>query len=94
MSGSSPTELMRHALGVQLRGKRWTKPYRNHYVAGGDSVRAWEELVARGLASKTREGSDLTGGDPVYAVTEEGKRHALDGIVFKRFYGYGAPRNP
>lgn len=91
---SSPNEMMRHALGVQKRGERWTKPYRNRYVAGGDSVPAWEELVTRGFARKAREGSDLTGGDPLYVVTDEGRRHALDGIVFKRVYGYGEPKNP
>jgi hypothetical protein len=85
--------MMRHALGVQDLGGRWSKPYRNHYVAGDDDVLAWEELVARGHARKTREASDLTGGFPTYAVTDEGKRHALEGITVKTRYGYGEPKN-
>ena len=35
---STPSEMMRHALGVQDYGDRWSKPYRNHFVAGGDHV--------------------------------------------------------
>ena len=91
---STANEMMRHALGVQSLGDRWPKPYRNHFVAGDDDAPAWEELVARGFARKVREASDFTGGCPMYVVTDEGKRHALDGIVFKRLYGYGEPKNP
>lgn len=91
---STPDEMMRHALGVQSYGDRWSKPYRNHYCAGDDDVPAWEELVTRGFARKVREASDLTGGCPTYAVTDEGKRRALDGLAFKVRYGYGTPKNP
>lgn len=39
---STPNDLMRHALGVQEQGDgRWSKPYRNHFVAGG----RWRCLV-------------------------------------------------
>lgn len=91
---SSKHELMRHALGVQDYGARWSKPYRNHFVAGGDAVAAWEELTAAGLATRVREGSDLTGGCPVYVVTDAGREAALAGLTFKRRWGYGRPVTP
>lgn len=81
-------DLMRHALGVQsYDGKRWKKPYRNHFVAAGDNVAAWDDLVARRLATR-REGNAITGGDPVYFVTDAGRNVALAGVVFKRRWGY------
>lgn len=98
MTTESKYALMRHALGVHeytyARGKqRFKKPYRNHFVAGGDHVAVWDQLVAEGLATK-REGNQITGGCPVYYVTDAGREAALAGLVFKRQWGYGIPANP
>lgn len=57
-------------------------------------VAVWDRLVAAGMAKRVREGNELTGGDPVYVVTDAGRAHALDGITFKRVWGYGKPVNP
>jgi hypothetical protein len=88
-------ELMRHALGVQSygAGRRWSKPYRNHFVAAGDNVAVWDGLVAKGFATK-RAGNAITGGDPVYYVTDAGREHALAGLTFKRRWGYATPVHP
>ncbi len=88
--------LMRHALGVQEQGygQRWSMPYRNHFVAGGDHAAAWRMMVDEGLATLVREGSSITGGDPMFSVTEKGRELALAGITFKRRWGYGEPTNP
>jgi hypothetical protein len=77
-------ELMRHALGVQRLGKTWSAPFRNHFVAGGDDVAAWDALVADGLAIRKSSGNELTGGDPLYMVTDAGRTVALDGLKFRR----------
>lgn len=84
-----PIELMRHALGVQRVNGRWTKPYRNHFAAGDDDVPAWDALVSAGFARKTSTGNAITGGCPLYAVTDDGRERALAGITFKRRWGYG-----
>jgi hypothetical protein len=81
-------DLMRHALGVcEYHGGRWKKPYRNHFVAGSDDVPTWDALVAAGRATRGRA-SALTGGDPVYYVTDAGRAVALAGFTFKRKWGY------
>lgn len=92
---STPAELMRHALGVQedCRG-RWSKPYRNHFVAGGKDADVWCSLAAQGMAKLTNNGNEMTGGDPLFVVTDKGREHALAGITFKRKYGHGRPTNP
>lgn len=85
-------DLMRHALGVYTcDGKRWKKPYRNHFVAGDDAVPEWEALVAAGHAQKVSNGNPITGGMPCYAVTEAGREVALAGITYKRRWGYSTP---
>lgn len=76
-------DLLRHALGVQLRGSTYSVPYRNHYVAGGD-VTEWESLCAAGLARKTNSGNVLSGVDPIYIVTKAGREVALRGIKVRR----------
>jgi hypothetical protein len=100
MGDVSGAELMRHALGVQAYvtiaskgGIRRKKPYRNHFCASGDDVPTWDALVAEGFATK-RAGNAITGGDPVYYVTDAGREHALAGLTFKRRWGYGSPVNP
>lgn len=90
-------ELMRHALGVEEHrfghSIRYTKSWRNHFVAAGDHVAIWDDLVAKGFAMR-RNGSALSGGDPIYFVTDSGREAALDGIVYKTRWGYGKPKNP
>ena len=90
---TSKYELMRHALGVHQYGSRWKKPYRNHFVAGGEDAAIWDGLVAEGLAVLARSPGPMTGGDPLYACTDEGKRVAVEGIRFARRWGYGQPVN-
>ena len=92
---TSKHELMRHALGVQERWDgRWSKPYRNHFVAGLKDAQAWRELVTEGLASGGHSRGELSDGDPVFYVTDYGQEVALAGITFKRKWGYGKPVNP
>lgn len=86
-------ELMRHALGVQSYyykrgGERWKKPNRNRFV--GESE-IWRALVVEGFAQCVSEGNEITGGEPVFIVTDEGRVRALAGIVFRRTWGYGEP---
>lgn len=81
---SDRIELMRHALGVQLRGKKWTAPYRNHFVAGAKDEQVWRELVESGHARLVRMASELTGGDPCFAVTDKGRAEALAGLKLPR----------
>ncbi len=83
--------LLRHALGVQRIGDRWRKPYRNYFVAGARDAATWRDLVSQGLARLVGEGRDVTGGDPVFVVTDKGRAVALAGIAFKRVWGYGSP---
>jgi hypothetical protein len=60
-------DVMKHALG-------WPRMYRNHFVTGpgSDDYDTWEALVAKGLATK-QAGNPLSGGDPCFFVTVEGK---------------------
>ena len=86
-------EEMRHAIGVEphpYKGDVYSAPTkRNHFVGGGSE---WDGLVAQGLATRS-EGSSLTGGDPVFRLTFLGHAHALDGIAYKKKWGYGRPTN-
>lgn len=43
--------------------------YRNYFCSAIDP--SWEDLVAKGLAER-HAGSALSGGDPIYTVTEAG----------------------
>ena len=63
-------DILRHALGLG----RSDREYRNHFVTGPGSTDYphCEALVAAGLMRRF-EGNQLTGGEPMYAVTEEGK---------------------
>ena len=73
-------DILRHALGLG----RSDREYRNHFVTGPGSTDYphCESLVADGLMTK-RPGHPLSGGDPIYTVTELG-RAALAGIVLQR----------
>lgn len=63
-------EIMRHALGLG----RGTREYRNHFVTGPGTTDYphCEALVSAGLMRR-HAGHVLTGGDPMFTVTEEGK---------------------
>jgi len=62
-------DILRHALGVGRGRAGW----RNHFVTGpgSDDYSDCESLVAAGLMTK-RIGNPLSGGDPVYRVTDAG----------------------
>lgn len=64
--------IMRHALGVGEHG--WDRPCRNHYVTGpgGRDHAVCMELVQDGLMAR-RPGTDLTGGDDLFTVTDIGR---------------------
>lgn len=63
-------EIMRHALGLN-RGNR---EYRNYFVTGPGTTDYphCEALVAAGLMAR-RAGSQLSGGDFIYSVTDTGR---------------------
>jgi hypothetical protein len=63
-------DIIRHALGLA----RSSREYRNHFVTGpgSDDYDYCEALVAKGWMSR-HEGSALSGGDPVYSVTDAGR---------------------
>jgi hypothetical protein len=63
-------DILRHSLGLG----RSSREYRNHFVTGPGSTDYphCEALVAAGLMRRY-EGNPLTGGEPMYAVTDEGK---------------------
>ena len=73
-------EIIRHALGLD----RARQSYRNHYVTGPgtDDFGDCEALVAAGLMQR-RPGHPLSGGDPIYWVTESGRAAlaSADGIA-------------
>ncbi len=64
-------DILRHALGV---GRGRTAGWRNHFCTGpgSDDYSDCEALVAAGLMTK-RSGGPLSGGDPVYRVTDAGQ---------------------
>lgn len=63
--------ILRHALGLKDDGRG--SSYRNHFVTGpgSDDFEDCEAMVDRGAMTK-RPASALSGGDPVYRVTEAG----------------------
>ena len=63
-------EIIRHALGLN----RSYSEYRNHFVTGPESTDYphCEALVAAGLMTKIL-GNELSGGDDIYSVTDEGR---------------------
>lgn len=73
---------MRHALGLGRGGRE----FRNHFVTGPGTTDYphCEALVVAGLMRR-REGNPLSGGDPVYSVTEAGRaalREPRDSVQF------------
>lgn len=63
-------DIMKHALGTGRGAPGW----RNYFVTGpgSDDYDDCEALVAAGLMTK-RSGGPLSGGDPVYRVTDAGQ---------------------
>ena len=70
---SKQRDILRHALGLGCSDRE----YRNHFVTGPGSTdyTHCETLVAAGLMTK-RAGHPLSGGDPIYSVTDAGKTAA------------------
>ncbi len=64
-------DIMKHALGV---GRGNKTGWRNHFVTGpgSDDYADCEALVEAGMMMK-RNGGPLSGGDPVYRVTDAGQ---------------------
>jgi len=78
-NASDKLHILRHSLGL-LNGQ---VEYRNHFVTGPGST-DWpivQQLVDEGLMAE-RPGSDLTGGDPVFVVTDLGRQYAYGSRVF------------
>ncbi len=73
-------DILRHALGAGSGSMGW----RNHFVTGPGSTDYphCEALVAAGLMQR-RPGHPLSGGDPIYCVTESGRAAlaSADGIA-------------
>ena len=69
----SEKHILRHSLGLD----RSRSEYRNRFVTGPgtDDFAHCEALVAPGLMIR-RGGSELTGGDYIYSVTEAGHKAA------------------
>jgi hypothetical protein len=76
-------DIMKHALGVGRGG------WRNHFCTcpGSDDYDDCEALVAAGLMTK-RSGGPLSGGDPVYRVTDAGQ----DALVGRKTRNVGGNR--
>lgn len=66
--------ILRHSLGLDENGRGGV--CRNHYVTGhGTDYDHCTSLVDAGLMVRF-EGSSLSGGDPIFVVTEAGKQVA------------------
>lgn len=64
-------QILQHSIGVDEYGQG--NPYRNHFVAGGIDVDHCRELVDAGFMVE-RSASVLTGGSPLFHVTDAGKQ--------------------
>ena len=70
-------DILRHALGIDVHGVR--RSSRSHFVTddnGADGV-VCNELVAMGCMTR-REGSEMSGGDPVFIATRKGLEMAME----------------
>jgi len=74
MADVTDTQLavLRHSLGLDPSGKG--RIYRNHFVVGPgcSEYDDCEALVALGFMTR-HDGNPLSGGDPIFVVTLEGK---------------------
>lgn len=82
---SNQLDILRHSLGLDAQGHG--RPYRNHYVAGGDDIAVCDGLVELECMSR-RVGSELSGGDPVYHVTVKGRAAAMPTTRRKKLTRY------
>lgn len=66
--------ILRHALGTRFGS---AKEYRNHFVTGpgSDDYDDCVAMVKAGLMVQ-HSGSELSGGDPIFIVTDAGKKEA------------------
>lgn len=73
--GKRKLDILRHALGLT----RGDEMYRNHFVTGEGSVDydVCKALVSDGMMTH-RAGTELTGGDDLFLVTDEGKKYAIE----------------
>ena len=62
-------EILAHATGWDSKRKK-DRLYRNHYVS--EETPVLKGLCERGLLRQSRPPSPLSGGDPVFSVTDEG----------------------
>lgn len=67
--------ILQHALGLDRYGRG--RSYRNHFCADGKDVDTCRDLVARGLMTE-HPASEITGGDPLFTVTEAGRRYVCE----------------
>lgn len=68
--------IMQHSLGLDQYGRG--RAYRNHYCAGGRDADLCRELVSLGYMTEHKP-SQLSGGDPVFTVTDNGKDYVRNG---------------
>ncbi len=66
--------VLQHSLGVDQYGQG--RMYRNHFCAGGGDVALCRSLVELGYMIE-RPASELTGGSPLFHVTDAGKAAML-----------------
>lgn len=64
--------ILQHALGRDQYGRG--TDYRNHFCAGGPDLVTCREAVAQGLM-REHPASEISGGDPVFTVTDAGKAY-------------------
>jgi hypothetical protein len=71
--------VLQHALGRDEFGKnRYGRPdFRNHFCAGGDDLPICREAAAQGLMVEHAP-SDISGGCPVFVVTDAGKAYIAE----------------
>lgn len=72
---ASQLAILRHSLGLSEDGQG--RAYRNHYVTGpgGSDYDDCIALVEAGFMTR-HDGSPLSGGDPIFVVTKQGKEVA------------------
>lgn len=65
--------ILQHSLGLDKHGRNQYPGYqRNHFCAGGRDRDLCRELAGMGYMEERRS-SELTGGDPLFIVTDAGK---------------------
>lgn len=76
--------ILRHSLGLDHAGKG--KPYRNHFVTDPASAdgEVCESLVAEGLMRRLPDRGEISGGMPIYRVTEFGQKAAKPFAILER----------